>query len=164
MGSKMHCTCGDHLYGAFWTKSGHFGPSDDVFRGQKARCVTVWGLKTAWFAPKWPFWSPQGGPKGPKGGQWWLPCKYLKVGPFCGVWNQIWWRTRLLEGQKVSYRGQVDPPWPQLTSLRPPKNPHNCSPKGPYFRDRVPIGTFLTFWVPIGSLFIFQGPYFQCFG
>ena len=30
---------------------------------------------------------------------------------------------------------------------------------------RVPIiGTFLTFWVPIGSLFIFQGPYFQCFG
>ena len=28
--------------------------------------------------------------------------------------------------------------------------------KGPYFRDRVPIGTFLTFWVPIhisGSLF-----------
>ena len=103
MGSKMHCTIGDHLYGAFWTKSGHFWPSDDVFRGQKVRFVTVWGLKTAWFAPKWPFWSPQGGPKGPKGGQWWLPCKYLKVGPFCGVWNQIWWRTRLLEGQKVSY-------------------------------------------------------------
>ena len=40
----------------------------------------------------------------------------------------------------------------------------HCSEKGPYFRDRVPIGTFLTFWVPIGSLFIFQGPYFQCFG
>ena len=36
----------------------------------------------------------------------------------------------------------------------------HCSPKGPYFRDRVPIGTFLTFWVLIGSLFIFQGPYF----
>ena len=29
----------------------------------------------------------------------------------------------------------------------------HCSQKGPYFRDRVPIGTFLTFWVPIGSLF-----------
>ena len=31
----------------------------------------------------------------------------------------------------------------------------HCSQKGPYFRDRVPIGTFLTFWVPIyipGSL------------
>ena len=40
----------------------------------------------------------------------------------------------------------------------------HCSPKGPYFRDRVPVGTLLTFWVPIGSLFIFQGPYFQCFG
>ena len=31
-------------------------------------------------------------------------------------------------------------------------------------RDRVLIRTFLAFWVPIGSLFIFQGPYFQCFG
>ena len=40
----------------------------------------------------------------------------------------------------------------------------HCSEKGPYFRDRVPIGTFLTFWVLIGSLFIFQGPYFQFFG
>ena len=40
----------------------------------------------------------------------------------------------------------------------------HCSQKGPYFRDRVPIGTLLTFWVPIGSLFIFQGPYFHCFG
>ena len=32
----------------------------------------------------------------------------------------------------------------------------HSSPKGPYFRDRVPIGTFLTFWVPIyisGSLY-----------
>ena len=36
----------------------------------------------------------------------------------------------------------------------------HCSQKGPYYRDRVPIGTFLTFlgpyWVPIyisGSLF-----------
>ena len=28
---------------------------------------------------------------------------------------------------------------------------------------RVPVGTFLAFWVPIGSLFIFEGPYFQCF-
>ena len=36
--------------------------------------------------------------------------------------------------------------------------------KGPYYRDRVLIRTFLAFWVPIGSLFIFQGPYFQCFG
>ena len=40
----------------------------------------------------------------------------------------------------------------------------HCHPKGPYYRDWVHIGTFLAFWVPIGSLFIFQGPYFQCFG
>ena len=33
---------------------------------------------------------------------------------------------------------------------------------GPYFGTRVPIGTFLAFWVPIVSLFIFQGPYFHC--
>ena len=39
----------------------------------------------------------------------------------------------------------------------------HCHPKGPYYRDWVHIGTFLAFWVPIGSLFIFQGPYFQCF-
>ena len=31
--------------------------------------------------------------------------------------------------------------------------------KGSYFRDRVPIRAFLTFW----SLFSFQGPNFQCF-
>ena len=40
----------------------------------------------------------------------------------------------------------------------------HCHPKGPYYRDLVNKGTFLAFWVPIGSLFIFQGPYFQCFG
>ena len=44
------------------------------------------------------------------------------------------------------------------------KGQNHCPQKGPYYRDRVPIGTFLTFCVPIGSLFIFQGPYFQCFG
>ena len=40
----------------------------------------------------------------------------------------------------------------------------HCQQKGPYYRDRVPIGTFLASWVPIGSLFIFQGPYFRFFG
>ena len=34
---------------------------------------------------------------------------------------------------------------------------------GPYLGTGVPKGTFLAFWVPNGSLFIFQGPYFQCF-
>ena len=34
---------------------------------------------------------------------------------------------------------------------------------GPYLGTGGPKGTFLAFWVPNGSLFIFQGPYFQCF-
>ena len=40
----------------------------------------------------------------------------------------------------------------------------HCDQKGPYYRDRVPTGTFLAIWIPTGSLFICQGPYFQCFG
>ena len=40
----------------------------------------------------------------------------------------------------------------------------HCHQKCPYCKDRVLIRTFLAFGVPIGSLFIFQGPYFQCFG
>ena len=39
-----------------------------------------------------------------------------------------------------------------------------CLKMGPYFRDRVLIRTFLAFWVSIGSLFIFQCPYFHCYG
>ena len=34
----------------------------------------------------------------------------------------------------------------------------HCPQMGPY-RD-----LFLAFWVPIGSLFIYKGPYFQCYG
>ena len=30
---------------------------------------------------------------------------------------------------------------------------YHCSEKGPYFRDRVPIGTFFTFWVPLRTIF-----------
>ena len=32
------------------------------------------------------------------------------------------------------------------------------------FWDPGPYRDILAFWGPIGSLFIFQGPYFQCFG
>ena len=39
----------------------------------------------------------------------------------------------------------------------------HCGEMGPYFRNGVPIGTFLTFWVLIWSLFIFQGSYLQSF-
>ena len=37
---------------------------------------------------------------------------------------------------------------------------HHYSEKVPYFRDQVPPGTFLTFWVPI----YISGSLVQCFG
>ena len=37
----------------------------------------------------------------------------------------------------------------------------NCYQKSPYLRDQVPMGTHFTVLVPIGSLFTFQGPYFE---
>ena len=58
--SKLHCTCGDHPAGAFWTKSSHVGPSDDLFRDQKARFRTYWGLKRALFAHIMAFFDPKG--------------------------------------------------------------------------------------------------------
>ena len=59
--SKLHFTCGDHPDGTFWTKSGHLGPSDDLFKGQKAKYRTYWGLKGALFADILAFWEPLGG-------------------------------------------------------------------------------------------------------
>ena len=63
IGYKIRSTCGDHPDGVFWTKSGQFGPSDDHFRGQKARFRTILGLKTACLLMKWPFGIPRGAPK-----------------------------------------------------------------------------------------------------
>ena len=43
--------------------------------------------------------------------------------------------------------------------------PHHCPKKDPYHRDRVPLGTFLVFWVPIyisGSLFSVFGSGLDC--
>ena len=37
----------------------------------------------------------------------------------------------------------------------------NCYQKSPYLRDQVPMGTHFTVLVPMGSLFTFQGPYFE---
>ena len=45
IGSKLHFNCGDHPDGAFWTKSCHFGPSDYLFRGLKARFRSICGLQ-----------------------------------------------------------------------------------------------------------------------
>ena len=46
----MHFTCGDHPHDSFGTKAGHFGPSDDLFRGQKADFGTIGGPKGGCFA------------------------------------------------------------------------------------------------------------------
>ena len=59
----MRVTSGDHPDGVFWTKSGQFGPSDDLSRGQKSRFRTIWGLKRALFAHIMAFWEPQWGVK-----------------------------------------------------------------------------------------------------
>ena len=69
----MHSTCGDHPYGVFWTKSGQFGPSDDHFRGQKARFGTIWGHKMACFLMKWPYGAPRWATKVQK----WVSDTYL---------------------------------------------------------------------------------------
>ena len=126
----MRSTCGDHSDGVFWTKFGQFGPSDDHFRGQKAIFRIILGLKTACLLMKWPFGSPKGVPKGPRIGQSYLRCKPWPVRPLCGVWNQIWCRIRLADGQKVPYRNQADPPEPPQTPLNPFSDP-SCNQFNP---------------------------------
>ena len=37
----------------------------------------------------------------------------------------------------------------------------HCAHMGPHLGDPVPMGTFFSFWVPIGSPFLFQGPHFH---
>ena len=43
----VHFTCDDHPNDSFGTKTGHFGPSDGLFRGQKADFGTSGGPKRA---------------------------------------------------------------------------------------------------------------------
>ena len=40
------------------------------------------------------------------------------------------------------------------------KDEVHCAHMGPHLGDPVPMGTFFSFWVPIGSAFLFQGPHF----
>ena len=49
----------------FW----YYEPSDDHFRGQKARFGTIWGLKMDCLAMKLPLGAPGSSPKDPKTGQ-----------------------------------------------------------------------------------------------
>ena len=76
-------------YLTFRTKSGQFGPSDDLFRGQKAGFVTIGAPKMDDFAYKMAFWGPPEGPQtlhtGPTGQA--LQGRHLKeisgpLGPF----------------------------------------------------------------------------------
>ena len=55
-------------YLTFGTKSGHFGPSDDHFRGQKAGFVTIGGHKRDQFAHKIALLGPPKGPQWPRNG------------------------------------------------------------------------------------------------
>ena len=48
--------------------SGHFGPSDDVFRDQKAGFVTIGGYKGDQFAHKIALLGPPKGPQWPQNG------------------------------------------------------------------------------------------------
>ena len=52
----------------FGTKSGYFGPYDDLFRGQKAGFVTIGGHKGDQFAHKISLLGPPKGPQWPKNG------------------------------------------------------------------------------------------------
>ena len=58
--------------------------------------------------------GPSGAPRGaPKVWKWVgdaYPVNMGQLDHHVGFLNQIWCHTRLLEGQKVPYRGQTDPP------------------------------------------------------
>jgi len=115
-----------------WPKLTKFGPEYPYwysgpiwawwsFKGPKCH---IWdylepenGLFCSW---KGPLGAPRGGPKGPKMGQWYIPCKHWPFDPLCGVWNQIWCHTRLPEGTKEPVGGIGDPSWP------PPGPPKPC--------------------------------------
>ena len=61
----MQFTCHDHSYSAFGSKSGHFGPSDGLFRGFRGHFGTIGGPKRVCFAHKMAVWGPQKGSNGP---------------------------------------------------------------------------------------------------
>ena len=94
------------------------------------------GLFGAWkrlvLLMKRPVGGSQVGPKGPKMGQWYIPCKHWPFDPLCGVWNQIWCHTRLPEGTKEPVGGIGDPSWPPPGPPKPCPDPPNWSVITPY--------------------------------
>ena len=72
----MHFTCGDHPHDSFGTKAGHFGPSGDLFRGQKADFGTIGGPKGVCFGHLGP-------PRRAPMGQIWVSHAYpVNIGHF----------------------------------------------------------------------------------
>ena len=114
----MHSTCGDHPDGVFWTKSGQFGPSDDHFRGQKARFRTILGLKTTCLLMKWPFGTPRGAPKVQK---WASDTYFVNIGQ---LEHYVMFGTKLGAVQDFQ-RGKKCPIGVKQTPKDPPRPSHN---------------------------------------
>ena len=76
----------EHLL-TFRTKSGHCGPSDDLFRDQKAVFLLLVATKGNSLLIKLPLWCLQKSPSGQEMGQW---CLTSYAWPVATVWNQIW--------------------------------------------------------------------------
>ena len=128
VGAKLHFDCGDHPDEAFWTKSGHLWPSEDLFRGQKARYRTYCGLRRALFACIMALWGPLQGLQR-SGSRSVMPALLIWAS-----WTIMW----CLEPNLVSYKtsrgaksvleGSSRPPWPTQTpqnTLKTPPKPDN---------------------------------------
>ena len=112
-----------------WTKSliNHFGGCFarvlEFFLDSGAQSAIFWHLKTGTFAKS----------------AWRSKCHFLALenGHFCQKCLAKWfWQLFYI---------LVHPTGKPATAKA---FFFHCSKKGPHFRDRVPIGTFLTFWVP----------------
>ena len=134
--SKLHFTCGDHPDGTFLTKSGHLGPSDDLFKGQKAKYRTYWGLKRAVFADILAFWEPLGGLQ--RSGNGSVMPTLLTWASGTIIWclepNLVPYKTS--RGKKRCHLGvkqtPLNPPRPRKTPPTPPKTPLNPIIDPPY--------------------------------
>ena len=68
----------------FQTISGHIGPFDDLYRGQKAGFGTLSGHRRAIFAHKLTFWEPQEGPLRSRNGSV-MPTQWILAS-----WTIVW--------------------------------------------------------------------------
>ena len=108
------------------------------------------GFQKGLICSKMAFWGPVEVPKRSKNGSGMPSRKILASWTLCGVRNQIWCGTRPPEGQKVSFRGRVGPPW---TLIGPPKNPvtppNPPKPFGdPSYNQWNPSSYLITYYCP----------------